>query len=64
MIVLLRLDGNFENLKTRNEIKGDIRTIICELLGVTHDRRDINFKIQLISPYLYPPPPSFPAKNL
>ena len=54
MIVLLRLNGNFENLETREWKKGDIRTIICELLGVTHDssfiRWDINFKIQLISP--------------
>ena len=57
MIVLLRLYGNFQNLETREwKKKGDIRTIIRELLGVTHDsssiRWDINFKIQLISPYL------------
>ena len=54
MIVLLRLYGNFENLETREWKKK--RWHKNDNNGVTHDsssiRWDINFKIQLISPYL------------
>ena len=60
--IMWRVTSFQETISSRlgSEKKVDIRAIICELLGVTHDsssiRWDINFKIHLISSYLYLPP--------